>query len=283
MPGSATKRNTANFVAPMPSDTSANWANNTKNIPAGLAVRDSSLGRIKIGDGTKTFAQLPWAVEASLPTEYRVLLDKLFETSDGGLTYNLKIGQNIPESMILSDATGKIRHDQLPGFILNTVKVVETYGDLLALDVSFHQTMVLVVDATNGTVTGGGEKTAGDPTVDAGAAIYVWYDPDGSGALPQSWNKVTEIGSLDVNWTLQLQDHFKFRGANANTLDDIIDGATYGKMTKAEITRLSTVETNADVTDYDNVQAANAIMYDHKVVCATLGAAELDAILDLPV
>lgn len=264
MPGASTKRNMVTALVPMLADTTANWATSTALIPANTQARDVTLGRVKIGDGTKKFSDLPWAIEASLPAEYRVLLDKLFTTTDGGVTYSVRTGL-IPNAPVLAEADGKISHDKLPSFILNTVKVVANIAERDALDASFHKSIVLVVDAT------------ADTTVAAGAAMYTWYDPDGTGALPDSWNKLSEIGEMDVNWDIMLGDHFKYKGADANTLDDIHDGLTYGKMTKAEITRLSQVESLADVTDYDNVQLANAIMYDHPLQVVQMDAAGLAA------
>lgn len=280
MAGTTAHYNQVSLVSPIIADTTVGWTANDVVIPANTMARDTTLGRVKIGNGTSKFSELAWNIEASLPTEYRVLLDKLFTTADGGLTYSLRTGL-VADAPIIAGADGKIDHTKLPDFILNTVKVVGTYGDLLALDAAFHSTIVLVVDATNGTATGGGTATAGDTTVASGAAMYIWYDPDGEGALPQSWNKVSEIGELDINWDAQLTGYFKYSGDGSNTLDDISDGAIYGKVTNTEIARLAGVETAADVTDYQNVQAADAVMYDHPLITKQMNAADLAAFLAL--
>ena len=54
-----------NFRISCPSKTSEGWASDTTIIKQGEFVHDSDLDRVKIGDGTKTFSQLPWAYLSS--------------------------------------------------------------------------------------------------------------------------------------------------------------------------------------------------------------------------
>ena len=53
------------FRISCPSKTSKEWATDTTIIKQGEFVHDSDLDRVKIGDGTKTFSQLPWAYLSS--------------------------------------------------------------------------------------------------------------------------------------------------------------------------------------------------------------------------
>lgn len=259
----ATKTNELPVLTRAVMDTAAGWQAADYVIPAGVFTVDTTTGRVRLGNGTSLRSALP---DLNVTSEQRALLDKLF-TDNGDGTFTLKEGVNIPQAPIIADAEGKIRKEALPDFLFNTTKIVADIAERDALSTDFHNSPVLVIDAT------------GDTTVAAGAALYFWYDPDGDGALPESWNKIAEYESLDIDWSVELSDHFKYKGDNANTLDDILDGTNFVKMSTDERTKLSGIEALADVTDTENVRAAGAVMCTDKILGALVDAAGLQAMI----
>lgn len=244
-----TKINEVQFINTV-EDTAAGWLANDFVIPKGVwaIVTDGvNAGKMKFGNGIDLYSALPWKVEAQITSEQRTLLDLLF-TANGDGTFTLKEGVNIAHAPILADAQGKIRKEALPNFLFNTMKIVATCAERDALSADYHNSPILVVDAT------------GDPTVAKGGAMYAWYDPDGEGSAPEAYQKIAEFGEMDTNWEAALSDHFKYKGVGANTLDDILDGETYKKTTPAQITKLDGIEALADVTDNENVVAAHGMV-----------------------
>jgi len=266
MPAVANQVNTINVIGNV-SDTTANWLTNDFVIPAGVWAVDTTTGKIKLGDGITTYSLLPVKIDAALPPEYRAMLNMLFSTADGGKTYTPNLGVVIPNAPIIADGTGKILQDALPDFLFNTVEVVGNIAARDALADTYHNSSVLVVDAT------------GDPTVTTGGAMYCWYDPgvvNGTDPGP-GWHKIASFAEMDVNWDAALVNCFKYQGPGAQTLDNIADGTVYQKTTFGQVTKLNGIEALADVTTATNVRAAGAYMTSDTYIANVMSAATLKA------
>lgn len=263
-PGRSKKLNIVDGIFPQISDTKAGWLSKNFIIPiANIILIETDTGKAKLSDGLSTYANLKYWIDASLTDAQKYILDNV----------------NLPNGAVVLDNSGAIPEALLPRLFRGTIKTVDTYNEMIIRGNDpetgeiFKNGAVIVIDAT------------GDPsgTVTSGGAYYAWYDPDGAGEKEPGWNKVSEFQEPEVT----LVDYFKFRGIDSQTIgriDDDVDitgtaSDKYLKFSYANHSKLLGIEANADVTDYENVQAAGAIMYDHAVLSKPLNAATLEELL----
>lgn len=265
VPGRSNKFNVIEGIYPQVADTKAGWLSKPYVIPiANVFLIEKDTGKVKLSNGIHSYQQLPYLIDAGITDTQRLLLDN----------YNQANG------VLVLDHEGRINEGFLPRLFRGTIKTVSTYTEMIQRGEDpvdgelFKNGAVIVIDASDdpsGMVQGGG------------GAYYAWYDEDGDGDLPPGWHKVSEFKEPDVS----LVNYFKFRGDNSQSIGDIYDDVDitgeaadkYLKFSYAEHAKLASVEFGADVTDYDNVQAAGAVMYNHAIISKELNAAGLEELL----
>lgn len=209
-------------VFSVPSDAQSEWSTANPTLPNGVMVRETDTGKFKIGDGVTAYNDLGFMIENELTDSEKALLENA----------------GAANGVAVLNGDGQVPLSALPPAIHGSVSYVSTYADLATVDEVAKGGLVVVLDAS------------GDPTVDAGAAVYAWD----SSANPADWIKISEYEGLDVDWSV-------FFNKNTETLDDINDGSTYVRMTIPERDKLANIEAGADVTDAENVAAAGAVMF----------------------
>lgn len=264
VPGRANKFNVVEGIYPQVSDTKAGWLSKPYVIPiANVFLIEKDTGKVKLSNGIHAYQELPYLIDASITDSQRLLLEN----------YNQANG------VLVLDHEGRIDEGFLPRVFRGAIKTVSTYAEMVQRGEDpedgevFKNGAVIVIDATD------------DPSgiVQEGGAYYAWYDPDGEGDLVAGWHKVSEFKEPDVS----LVNYFKYRGEGSQSIGAIFDDVDttgeapdkYLKFSYAEHAKLASVEFGADVTDYDNVQAAGAIMYNHAIISKELNAAGLEELL----
>lgn len=117
----------------------------------------------------------------------------------------------------------------------------------------------------NAIITRGGTDTIGDgaatsETLDVnGRAIKLVYW-DGNWAIAQDSSSGGGGGATNLGYTASPTDGTVTSDTGTNATLTLADGTNAGLMAPADFTKLSGVETNADVTDTTNVTAAGALM-----------------------
>jgi len=264
VPGRANKFNVVEGIYPQVSDTKAGWLSKPYVIPiANVFLIEKDTGKVKLSNGIHAYQELPYLIDANITDSQRLLLEN----------YNQANG------VLVLDHEGRINEGFLPRLFRGAIKTVSTYAEMVQRGEDptdgevFKNGAVIVIDAS------------GDPSglVQEGGAYYAWYDPDGEGDLSPGWHKVSEFKEPDVS----LVNYFKYRGEGSQSIGAIFDDVDttgeapdkYLKFSYAEHSKLASVEFGADVTDYDNVQAAGAIMYNHAIISKELNAAGLEELL----
>lgn len=158
---------------------------------------------------------------------------------------------NLAGGVIELDANGSIPVSCLPGIIRGTVSYVADIAARDATTVEERESRFFMVhDAT------------ADDTVDVGGALYGWYNND--------WIKIAEYESLDKDLTVYLDK-------TTESIDDILDGIQFVRMTVEERTKLAGIEDGATATTAEHVNAAGAVMYNHQISMDNTGSASLFA------
>lgn len=201
--------------------TASELQGSTKKIPNGVWCLETDTGYMKVGDGLKTYSQLPYKIQEALLPEWKTMLQKV----------------NQADGVLKLDASGKVTMDQLPSEIISDALTgnIVYVADIAARDLLTDPKksgLVIVMDAT------------ADPTVSRGSAAYTWQSQEEGAEEGGAWLKILEFESMDIDFDTILGEYFKFTGDSANTLDDIQDGTTYIKMESAWKTSV-----DSDLTD----------------------------------
>lgn len=205
-------------------DTAANWATEDPIVLLGMPTLDTTNGIVKIGDGVSRYSELPVRIDATLTQAQRTMLDNV----------------NAANGVVQLSGDGKITMDMLPsGVVSGAIKFVADIAARDALVGDAKNGLIFVIDAT------------ADATVDTGSAQYVWHEDT------TLWEKVGERESLDF-------DHTPYFHMTNNTLDDVLDGTNFVRMTPEERTQLATL-------------VEDAVLYTDSIFIEGPDAAELDA------
>ena len=188
-------------IMQLSTDTTTNWTSSNPIIPLGTMIYDSTTEMLYIGDGVKKFSELTPKIDKTLNATQKEYLDKA--GTAGGV--------------VILGEDGKVSADQLPVSVAGTVAYVNDISARDSLGEEYHQSLVLVLDAS------------GDPTVTSGAALYGWDSTANENA--GGWLKIAEYESLDIDFSV-------FFNKTSDTLDDITEGTTNVHFTQTLKTKL---------------------------------------------
>jgi hypothetical protein len=144
------------------------WDIENSVLPEGMAGWESDTRKLKIGDGTSTWMELPYVVDATLTEDQLELLNDI----------------NLTNGIVVLDTNGLIPLDVLPDQVKTHIKYM---ADILSRDATPEEDrhfIYVVLDAS------------GDPTVASGAATYSWDDTN------SVWVKLSEFESMDIDFSV---------------------------------------------------------------------------------
>lgn len=167
--------------------TKAEWEATTEVIPAGMWIRESDTGKLKITDGSALYSALPYAIQNELTDAEKAMLEK----------------QNTAGGVVVLDGSGLIPTNLLDISFMNKTMYVADITARDAIPEAERTGVIVVADAS------------GDPTVESSTkkmAFYGWKTED------SSWVKLGEQESFDMDFSM-------FFDFNKHTLADIPESA----------------------------------------------------------
>lgn len=144
------------------------WESVNPVLPSGLPGWESDTKKMKVGDGTSTWTELDYTVDATLTPEQKAMLDNAGD-ADG---------------VALLDGNGLLPLDRLPNKAKSHIRYMADIAARDATDPEVRESLFVVLDAT------------ADSTVESGAAIYAW-DHDS-----EEWVKISEMESMDIDFSV---------------------------------------------------------------------------------
>lgn len=226
------------------------WTSANPKLLKGTPGYEVDTGKIKIGDGIRTWTQLPYAIDERIKQEY---VDMLLQMNQAYGAAVLTEDGTVPLELLPPKATSSIKfvadikaRNNIPMEKRhNLIVVLDASGDIVEIEDAMLHTFenvysraadglddggAVVLDF--GTVLGVTEedfegRQQGDITVKKGAAVYTWNGTNNNG----TWLKISEFESMDIDFDVYLK-------VLTATIDLISDGAEYIKFTQVERTKL---------------------------------------------
>jgi hypothetical protein len=143
------------------------WDTENPILLEGMPGWESDTKKMKIGDGTSTWTELSYIVDATLTDEQLELLNNI----------------NLTDGVVILDSNGLIPLDTLPDQAKSHIKYVTDIPNRDAILEEDRHFIYVVLDAS------------GDPTVESGAATYSWDDTNAV------WVKLSEFESIDMDFS----------------------------------------------------------------------------------
>lgn len=240
-PGSSSKLNTVKGVSSMLFTTSSEETSlATKVLPAGILVKKSD-GKVYLTDGTKTLANIDPLVDQVLTLAEKTALS----TALGTGSYVAAAG-----GVVVHDTNGKIADSELN--VVSDGKIVESYLSEY-IDQSTHK---VLLSALPDTVRAGVTYVA---DISARDALSAEQKKSLAFVIDATADPTVTKGAAMYGW-------------------DATAGSGAGAWVKiAEVESLD-IDVAAIRCDYNNVQAAGAVMYDHTVFLEAPTAAQFIAL-----
>ena len=196
-------------ISALATGTASAWNSTSLPIPSGVMCIESDTGKVKVGNGTSLYQDLPYRVDELITADLKQMIEGIYAVQQG---------------MVGPD--GKIKESFLPTAVLNNLRFVPDITARDALD-NKASGIVVVVDAT------------GDTTVKSGGASYVW---DGLSDSVGAWTKVSETESMDI-------DSDQFLSLSKMTLDNVRDGVSFIRMSQDDTDALGDLNDTAVTKD----------------------------------